>query len=233
MTWDITTPAGSEAKSNGDNRIRELKEDIQTSLRADDADGDEAKFPGSDTSNPIYRYRGLKGTTAARPTAGQYGLYFDTDKQVLYRDNGSSWDAIGDNIESGTKMVFYQAAVPTGWTQDTSHDDKTLRVVSGSGGGSGGTHAMSDGLSHSHTVASHTHSIANEAAHTHAISEEAGAATLLGSGSSTYTGTHDHTGLTGSDGDHDHGGATGAASPGTSTDAPTLQYVDVVLGTKD
>ena len=32
---------------------------------------------------------------------------------------------------SGTKVVFAQASAPTGWTQDTTHNDKALRVVSG------------------------------------------------------------------------------------------------------
>ena len=62
MTWDPTTPTGSESINNGDNRIRELKTDLQTALRGNATDGDEAKFPGSDTANPIYRYRGQKAT---------------------------------------------------------------------------------------------------------------------------------------------------------------------------
>lgn len=38
----------------------------------------------------------------------------------------------------GTKMLFQQTTAPTGWTKDTTHNDKTLRVVSGtaSSGGS-------------------------------------------------------------------------------------------------
>jgi hypothetical protein len=51
---------------------------------------------------------------------------------------------------SGTVKVFYQAAAPTGWTKLTSHDDKALRVVSGTGGGSGGTTVLSSAfISHS------------------------------------------------------------------------------------
>jgi hypothetical protein len=33
--------------------------------------------------------------------------------------------------------IFYQSGAPTGWTKLDSHNDKTLRVVSGTGGGSG------------------------------------------------------------------------------------------------
>ena len=99
---------------------------------------------------------------------------------------------------SGTKMMFYQASAPTGWTQDTTQNNKALRVVSGSGGGSGGswdlssgatsssdgshTHSFSDassttssGGSHSHTGPSHTHSTPN---HSHSHSLSAGSHTL-------------------------------------------------------
>jgi hypothetical protein len=47
----------------------------------------------------------------------------------------------GTNSEfaATTALLFYQAAAPTGWTKSTTHDNKALRVVSGTGGGSGGT----------------------------------------------------------------------------------------------
>jgi len=41
-------------------------------------------------------------------------------------------------IPSGTVMLFWQANAPTGWTKITSQNDKAFRVVSGSGGGTGG-----------------------------------------------------------------------------------------------
>jgi len=78
---------------------------------------------------------------------------------------------------SGTKMVFAQASAPTGWTQDTTNNDKALRVVSGSGGGTGGTHGLSSppSTSHTHTGPSHTHSTPN---HSHSHTLSAGAHTL-------------------------------------------------------
>ena len=45
----------------------------------------------------------------------------------------------GGDIPSGTKMIFYQASAPSGWTQDTSLNDYGLRVVSGSGSGTTGS----------------------------------------------------------------------------------------------
>lgn len=45
-------------------------------------------------------------------------------------------------IEAGTKMLFQQTTAPTGWTKDTTHNDKSLRIVSGTVG-SGGSVAFS------------------------------------------------------------------------------------------
>ena len=51
--------------------------------------------------------------------------------------------AVITEIPSGTVMVFFQVSAPTGWTQVVTQNDKALRVVSGSGGGTGGTHGLS------------------------------------------------------------------------------------------
>lgn len=47
---------------------------------------------------------------------------------------------------SQTKKLFFQAAAPTGWTKSTLHNNKMLRVVSGTGGGSGGSVAFTSVL---------------------------------------------------------------------------------------
>jgi hypothetical protein len=47
------------------------------------------------------------------------------------------WAFIG--IVSGTKMLFAQTAAPIGFTKDTTHNDKALRVVSGTAGSGGST----------------------------------------------------------------------------------------------
>lgn len=46
---------------------------------------------------------------------------------------------------AGTKLSFYQAAAPTGWTKDTTAalNDAVLRIVTGSGGVTGGSTAFS------------------------------------------------------------------------------------------
>lgn len=42
-------------------------------------------------------------------------------------------------VPTGSVMYFFQASAPTGWTQVTTYDNYTLRVVSGTGGGTGGS----------------------------------------------------------------------------------------------
>ena len=75
-------------------------------------------------------------------------------------------DSIVGGIPSGSAMLFAQAAAPTGWTKQTTHNDKTLRVVSGSGGGSGGVQAFSTVFGRTATDGSSL-SIAQLASHSH------------------------------------------------------------------
>ena len=58
--------------------------------------------------------------------------------------------SVGDELNSrrqifatSTAWLFYQSSAPTGWTKDSSHNDKALRLISGTGGGSGGTNSFS------------------------------------------------------------------------------------------
>ena len=106
---------------------------------------------------------------------------------------GLTWAAVPeseDYIPNGSVMVFFQSAAPTGWTKVTSQNDKTLRVVSGNGGGTGGDWAMSAGettsnhAGHVHTGAAHTHT---STAHTHATSAHTLSTAQLASHTHTYT----------------------------------------------
>jgi hypothetical protein len=62
-----------------------------------------------------------------------------TNGNVL-TSNGTTWTsaAVGGGFAAGTAMMFVQTAAPTGWTKSTTHNNKALRVVSGtaSSGGS-------------------------------------------------------------------------------------------------
>jgi hypothetical protein len=59
---------------------------------------------------------------------------------VFDTSNGSR--AANDSFPSGTCLIFKQTTAPTGWTKDTTHNDKALRVVSGTAS-SGGNIAFS------------------------------------------------------------------------------------------
>lgn len=83
----------------------------------------------------------LGGTTATGAVQNVSGL--GSAGQIL-TSNGAgqapSWQAF---IPSGTKMLFQQSTAPTGWTKDTTHNNKALRVVSGAAG-SGGSVVFTD-----------------------------------------------------------------------------------------
>lgn len=73
------------------------------------------------------------------------------------------------NIPAGTVMLFVQTSAPTGWTKSTAHDNKALRVVSGSAS-SGGSVAFTTAFASqavTGTVASYTLTTADIPSHNH------------------------------------------------------------------
>jgi len=61
-----------------------------------------------------------------------------TSSGVTFGDN-TSLSSKYDIIPKNSVSIFFQASAPAGWTKSTNQDNKTLRVVSGSGGGDGGS----------------------------------------------------------------------------------------------
>lgn len=72
------------------------------------------------------------GTSAVQTVSG-----LGSAGQVLMSQGAGSAPAWSSLIPSGTKMLFQQTAAPTGWTKDTTHNNKALRVVSGSASSGG------------------------------------------------------------------------------------------------
>jgi hypothetical protein len=164
------------------------------------------------------------------------------ENDAALKDNG--W-------QDGTKAVFYQASAPTGWTKDTTYNDRILRVVSSAGGGgSAGTQGISSAI----TLA-HTHSISTEADHAHASGHTHSLNTTFQSPSGSGAGSKGYGVVSGevreyddgsssvsqlisstvsaspsvtSAGTHNHGGTTGSQLSDI-----TLAYVDAINCTKD
>ena len=121
----------------------------------------------------------------------------------------------------GTALLFAQAAAPTGWTKQTTHNDKALRVVSGATGGSaGGSVAFSTVFGRTASDASSL-SIAQLAAHTHTIPSG------VGSGSSTVVWNSGTAGIS------LNSGSQGSGSTHSHGLDLRVQYVDVIIATKD
>jgi hypothetical protein len=96
--------------------------------------------------------------------------------------------AVPAPFPSGTKMLFQQTAAPTGWTKDTTHNDKALRVVSGAAS-SGGSVAFStafanrtvsgnvDNFTATGTVGGHALTIGQLPSHSHYVASGGGGTT--------------------------------------------------------
>tara|TARA_R100000231_G_scaffold81501_1_gene62417 strand:+ start:354 stop:1322 length:969 start_codon:yes stop_codon:yes gene_type:complete len=160
--------------------------------------------------------------------------------------------ADAERFASGTRMIFHQTAAPTGWTKDTSHNDKALRITSGTVG-TGGTVAFetafasqtpsgSVSTSVSGTVANHTLTTSQIPSHSHSMGENSrvqlgydngtaysGKWTSNAHGNITYS-----TQNTGGGGAHNHGWS-GSASSSFSGSAMNLdvQFVDIIICQKD
>ena len=150
---------------------------------------------------------------------------------------------------SGTKMLFRQSTAPTGWTKDTTHNNKALRVISGSVG-SGGNVSFTGALSHykiygsisnrlSGSVAGHRLTLAQIPSHHHDLLVPSGHTGRGAGGYSGATDTYytDTKRVTPTGGNHPHAHGVGTLSVastfrGSSIDM-RVRYVDVIIATKD
>ena len=141
----------------------------------------------------------------------------------------------GGDIPAGSVMLFYQNAAPTGWTIVTTQNNKALRVVSGSGGVSGGSVAFSTAFASqavSGTVGTSgatTLSTTQIPSHTHPVGGVTGGNTINYSGGCPNLNTANATGATGGGGSHTHGGGS---FTGTAINL-AVQYIDIILCSKN
>lgn len=93
--------------------------------------------------------QGPVGYTGSQGVAGPTGPTGPTGPQGLQGPQGLTgaqgpqgpigYTGSAAFVPAGTAMLFVQGSAPTGWTTSTTHNNKALRIVSGTGGGSGGT----------------------------------------------------------------------------------------------
>lgn len=74
---------------------------------------------------------------------------------------------------AGTAMIFRQATAPNGWVQDVSANDRVLRMVSATGGGTGGSWVIS-GVTAAVAIAGHVLSLGEIPLHQHNININSG-----------------------------------------------------------
>lgn len=194
------------------------------------------RFADSDSSN----YVGFQApATVASNVLWTLPTADGTTGQALTTDGAGalSWASAGGGFASGTAMLFAQTSAPTGWTKSTTHNDKALRVVSGTAS-SGGTTAFTSVFASrtpSGTVGATTLTTAQIPSHAHRISTNPriGYSTFTNWINSSYsasgTSTTNHpvgSDNTGGGGSHDH---SFTANPMDFA----VQYVDVIIATKN
>jgi hypothetical protein len=176
-------------------------------------------------------------TSSTRPTApyeGQMIYETDTDRVAIW--NGTAWfsfSATVPDLPSGTALLFQQTTAPTGWTKQTTHNNKSLRVVTGtasSGGSNTFTAAFNTSFATSGgAVSDTTLTTAQMPSHNHTTRFDSTAGGgILGHapGGGTNSGYVLTTSNTGGGTAHGHG----FTQPSFNLN---VQYVDVIIATKD
>jgi hypothetical protein len=180
-----------------------------------------------------------------------------TVNATSYVGNGAGLTGV-DPFESGTKMVFYQASAPTGWTQDTASalSNTVMSVVTGTGGGTGGSTSYFSSFlattdksapaqpvsgSVSGTVGNHTLSTPQIASHSHNL-DQAGTQyappsprRASGQPQRNFDQPDFVTDSAGGGGSHSHpfSGSLSSATADVTVPAANVKYANVIVATKD
>lgn len=239
-TWNASyeaSPADSQNASQGATRIREVKEDISARLGVDHS------WAG-DTDDGAHKQITFVDPLGTKPTQ-------INDETYLYTKDVNGTSALFFEQEDGTElqlpfpagtlMLFQQTTAPVGWTKETTHNNKALRVVSGTVG-SGGSTAFTTVFGASKVTGSHiittaemaAHTHGSEGGHTHNVILEGLDSTASGDDirSIVGDGTTQGNKATDSSGTHTHS-SVGGGSGHTHTLLMNLQYVDLIIASKD
>jgi hypothetical protein len=161
---------------------------------------------------------------------GQVGIGTATPGAALEIASPGVYKGAWAYLPTGTAMMFVQTSAPTGWTKSTTHDNKALRVVSGSAS-SGGSVAFTTAFASqavAGTVGNTTLTTAQIPPHTH---QQIGGLSGLSAGSYFVASNNGSSG-------GNYTGSTGTGDPHTHSFTGTainlaVQYVDVIIATKD
>lgn len=203
-----------------------------------------------DTSNNLeivkVTARSTDVLTVVRAQESTTARAYSTGDRIEIRITAQTFTDAAAVIPSGTVMLFVQTAAPTGWTKSTTHDNKALRVVSGSASTGGSvaftTAFASQAVSGSvGTSGATTLSTAQMPSHTHNLTAPVVWSTYSGGNPPTlFSGTTspansgtpgywNQPDATGGGGSHTHSGGT---FTGTAINL-AVQYVDVIIATRD
>lgn len=169
-------------------------------------------------------------------TAALAGLSAFIRTLLVQADAAAARAALGaasaDLIQAGTVMLFFQAAAPAGWTQVTTHNNKALRIVSGAGGGSGGSVAFTNAFTTQAVSGSNSATTLTEAQlppHQHSYYIGSGTGSVMpdyspadGNNASAMA----YTNFTGGGSPHNH------TFTGTAINL-AVQYIDLIIAKKD
>lgn len=212
-----------------------------------------AKLGGTNTGAATVNLNGVgaknvrKGKTGSlAASAGDLGA----GRMALFAYDGTNMqDLTAPEFPTGTVMLFAQTSAPTGWTKGSTHNNKALRVVTGtaSSGGSSAFTSVFDSRTPAGTVGNTTLTLSQIPSHSHFVFN-GDSDPLTGNNLSAATAPVSNAGGAGSAAYNISGSASqcdrGLASPNGSGASHThtftgtamdfdVQYVDVILATKD
>jgi hypothetical protein len=191
------------------------------------------------TSNGAIGIKTVSGSAATVSSGAQSLVVCDGfDVVTAYLESA----VITPPFPAGTRVLFQQTAAPTGWTKITTFNDAALRVVSGaasSGGATGFSTVFSAGGVASSSVSlttaqmpSHNHSASvSDPGHRHSASFILGGGGQFAGGPDYFQGSAD-TSTVGT-GIGVSIGSTGSGAGHAHNTVMNLQYVDIIIASKD
>ena len=166
-----------------------------------------------------------------------------TNTQLQFSGNNISTGNY--HFPTGTVSLFFLSSAPSEWSQVTSQNNKAFRVVSGTGGGTGGNSSFTGCFAsrnlganfncsiNSSSIGNHSMSNNTMASHSHSVNN-AGPTTSIGNntrpqGNANFRVGNGATGGAGNGGGHSHPHSRNASGSFNTSINFAVQYVDIIL----